>query len=81
MGIGDRQTGGLTPPLRLEQDRPTPIVRHQAFPDDATLADYWAWRRRKALLPIKVAGSFLNKGLQLQADAGGLAGIGERHRC
>jgi RNA-directed DNA polymerase len=28
------------------------IVRHGASPDDPELADYWAWRRRKAPLPI-----------------------------
>ena len=28
------------------------IVKHRASPDDPTLADYWAWRRRKAPLPI-----------------------------
>ena len=28
------------------------IVRHGASPDDPALADYWAWRRRKAPLPI-----------------------------
>ena len=28
------------------------IVRHRASPDDPALADYWAWRRRKAPLPI-----------------------------
>jgi RNA-directed DNA polymerase len=29
-----------------------PIVKHAASPDDPELADYWAWRRRKAPLPI-----------------------------
>jgi RNA-directed DNA polymerase len=28
------------------------IVKHAASPDDPELADYWAWRRRKAPLPI-----------------------------
>jgi RNA-directed DNA polymerase len=28
------------------------IVRHRASPDDPELAEYWAWRRRKAPLPI-----------------------------
>ena len=28
------------------------IVRHRASPDDPELAEYWAWRRRKAALPI-----------------------------
>ena len=28
------------------------IVKHRASPDDPELADYWAWRRRKAPLPI-----------------------------
>jgi RNA-directed DNA polymerase len=37
----------------------THILRHQtvwqgASPDDPRLADYWAWRRRKAPLPINL---------------------------
>jgi hypothetical protein len=28
------------------------IVKHRASPDDPALADYWAWRRHKAPLPI-----------------------------
>ncbi len=28
------------------------IVKHRASPDDPELADYWAWRRHKAPLPI-----------------------------
>jgi RNA-directed DNA polymerase len=28
------------------------IVKHGASPDDPALADYWAWRRQKAPLPV-----------------------------
>jgi RNA-directed DNA polymerase len=34
------------------------IVRHGASPDDPALADYWAWRRRKAL-PISKTSQWL----------------------
>ena len=29
------------------------LVRHGASPDDLALADYWPWRQRGVLLPIK----------------------------
>jgi RNA-directed DNA polymerase len=50
--FGDRHTGGY-----LHRFAWTNIVRHQivthwASPDDPALADYWAWRRYKASLPI-----------------------------
>ena len=51
--------GVRRPPQRayMHKFASTHILRHQtvwqgASPDDPTLADYWAWRRRKALLPI-----------------------------
>ncbi len=50
--FGDRQTGGY-----LHRFAWTNIVRHQlvryrASSDDPALAEYWAWRRHKAPLPI-----------------------------
>jgi RNA-directed DNA polymerase len=50
--FGDRDSGAY-----LHKFAWTGIVRHQivrykASPDDRTLNDYWAWRRRKAPLPI-----------------------------
>jgi RNA-directed DNA polymerase len=50
--FGDRNSGAY-----LHRFAQTGIVRHQmvryrASPDDPQLADYWAWRRRKAPLPI-----------------------------
>jgi RNA-directed DNA polymerase len=50
--FGDRQSGAY-----LHRFAWTGIVRHQivryrASPDDPELANYWAWRRRKAPLPI-----------------------------
>ncbi len=59
--FGDRQTGGY-----LHRFAWTNIVRHQivrreASPDDPELADYWAWRRRKAPLPINRTASRLHR--------------------
>ncbi len=50
--FGDRKSGAF-----MHKFSWTNIVRHQivrfgASPDDPALADYWAWRRRKAPLPI-----------------------------
>ena len=50
--FGDRKTGAY-----LHRFGWTGIVRHQivryrASPDDPELAEYWAWRRRKAPMPI-----------------------------
>jgi len=50
--FGDRQSGAY-----LHRFAWTGIVRHQivryrASPDDPELTDYWAWRQRKASLPI-----------------------------
>jgi RNA-directed DNA polymerase len=50
--FGDRDSGAY-----LHKFAWTGIVRHQivrykASPDDRTLTEYWAWRRRKAPLPI-----------------------------
>jgi RNA-directed DNA polymerase len=50
--FGDRHSGAY-----MHRFAWTNIVRHQlvrsgASPDDPALGDYWAWRRRKAPLPI-----------------------------
>ena len=50
--FGDRHSGAY-----MHRFAWTSIVRHQlvrsgASPDDPALGDYWAWRRRKAPLPI-----------------------------
>jgi hypothetical protein len=37
------------------------IVKHEVSPDDPALADYWAWRRRKAPLPINRTALRLHK--------------------
>ena len=43
----------LPPPLRLDQHRPPPDRQARGVPR-RELADYWAWRRRKAPLPINL---------------------------
>ena len=50
--FGDRHSGAY-----MHRFAWTKIVRHMvvksgASPDDPALADYWAWRRRKPILPI-----------------------------
>jgi RNA-directed DNA polymerase len=37
------------------------IVKHRASPDDPELADYWAWRRRKATLPVNRTALWLHR--------------------
>jgi hypothetical protein len=59
--FGNRQTGGY-----LHRFAWTNIVRHQivrygASPDDPELADYWAWRRRKAPVPINRTALWLHR--------------------
>ena len=59
--FGDRKSGAY-----LHKFKWTKIVRHQivkyrASPDDPTLADYWAQRRRKTPLPIDTTSRWLLK--------------------
>jgi RNA-directed DNA polymerase len=59
--FGDRQSGAY-----LHRFAWTGIVRHQivryrASPDDPALDDYWAWRRRKAPLPVNNTYQWLNR--------------------
>jgi RNA-directed DNA polymerase len=50
--FGDRHTGGYLHRFAWTNIVRHPIVKHAASLDDPELADYWAWRRRKAPLPI-----------------------------
>ena len=50
--FGNRQTGGYLHRFAWTNIVRHTIVKHRASPDDPELADYWAWRRRKAPLPI-----------------------------
>jgi RNA-directed DNA polymerase len=50
--FGHRHTGGYLHRFAWTNIVRHTIVKHRASPDDAELADYWAWRRRKAPLPI-----------------------------
>jgi RNA-directed DNA polymerase len=50
--FGDRHSGAYMHKFRWTHILRHWTVRHKASPDDPTLAGYWAWRRRKALLPI-----------------------------
>jgi RNA-directed DNA polymerase len=50
--FGDRQSGAYMHKFAWTHILRHWTVKHGASPDDPALADYWAWRRRKALLPI-----------------------------
>jgi RNA-directed DNA polymerase len=50
--FGDRQSGAYMHKFAWARMLRHWTVKHRASPDDPTLADYWAWRRRKASLPI-----------------------------
>jgi RNA-directed DNA polymerase len=50
--FGDRKSGAYMHRFAWTGIVRHQIVRHRASPDDPTLADYWAARRRKAPLPI-----------------------------
>ena len=50
--FGDRANGAFLHRFAWTNIVRHPIVKHAASPDDPELADYWAWRRRKAPLPI-----------------------------
>ena len=59
--FGDRTSGAF-----MHRFCWTNIVRHQivrqgASPDDPELADYWAWRRHKASLPINLTAQRLHR--------------------
>jgi RNA-directed DNA polymerase len=50
--FGDRHSGAYMTKFAWTRILRHWTVKHGASPDDPTLADYWAWRRRKTLLPI-----------------------------
>ncbi|MHB1836268.1 MAG: group II intron reverse transcriptase/maturase, partial [Solirubrobacteraceae bacterium] len=50
--FGDRVSGSYLHRFAWTNIVRHQIVKHAASPDDPELADYWAWRRRKAPLPI-----------------------------
>ena len=50
--FGDRTSGSYLHRFAWTNIVRHQIVKHRASPDDPELVDYWAWRRRKAPLPI-----------------------------
>ena len=50
--FGDRHSGAYLHRFAWTAIVRHQMVRHRASPDDPELADYWAWRRRTAPLPI-----------------------------
>ena len=54
MGVRRPHQRRLHAPLRLDQHRPTPNRQGPRVTHDPQLADYWAWRRHKAPLPINL---------------------------
>jgi RNA-directed DNA polymerase len=52
--FGDRTSGSYLHRFAWTNIVRHQIVKHAASPDDPELADYWAWRRRKAPLPINL---------------------------
>ena len=50
--FGDRKTGAYLHRFGWTGITRHQIVRYRASPDDPELAEYWAWRRHKAPLPI-----------------------------
>jgi len=58
--FGDRHSGAYMTKFAWTRILRHWTVKHGASPDDPTLAGYWAWRRRKALLPINKTTQELN---------------------
>jgi RNA-directed DNA polymerase len=50
--FGDRASGSYLHRFAWTNIVRHQIIKHRASPDDPELADYWAWRRHKAPLPI-----------------------------
>ena len=59
--FGDRASGAFMHRFAWTNIVRHPIVKHAASPDDPALADYWAWRRQKATLPINRTALRLHK--------------------
>ena len=67
--FGDRDSGAYMHRFAWTSIVRHPLVKHKASPDDPTLGDYWAARRRKAPLPIN------NTALRLHQDQDGCCAI------
>jgi RNA-directed DNA polymerase len=59
--FGDRSSGAFMHRFAWTNIVRHPIVKHAASPDDPALVDYWAWRRRKATLPINRTALWLHR--------------------
>ncbi len=59
--FGDRASGAFMHRFAWTNIVRHQIVKHEASLDDPALADYWAWRRRKAPLPINHTALRLHK--------------------
>jgi RNA-directed DNA polymerase len=59
--FGDRTSGAFMHRFCWTNIVRHQIVRHGASPDDPDLADYWAWRQRKASLPINLTAQRLHR--------------------
>jgi RNA-directed DNA polymerase len=59
--FGDRASGAFMHRFAWTNIVRHQIVKHEASPDDPALSDYWAWRRRKAPLPINNTALRLHK--------------------
>jgi RNA-directed DNA polymerase len=59
--FGDRASGAFMHRFAWTKIVRHQIVKHEASPDDPALADYWAWRRHKAPLPINLTALRLHK--------------------
>jgi RNA-directed DNA polymerase len=59
--FGDRTSGAFMHRFCWTNIVRHQIVRHRASPDDPALADYWAWRRHKAPLPINLTAVRLHR--------------------
>jgi Group II intron, maturase-specific domain/Reverse transcriptase (RNA-dependent DNA polymerase) len=59
--FGDRTSGAYLHRFAWTNIVRHQIVKHQASPDDPAIGDYWAWRRRKAPLPINRTALRLHK--------------------
>jgi RNA-directed DNA polymerase len=59
--FGDRASGAFIHKFSWTNIVRHQIVKHEASLDDPALADYWAWRRRKAPLPINLTALRLHR--------------------
>ena len=59
--FGDRASGAFMHRFAWTNIVRHHIVKHAASPDDPELADYWAWRRQKATLPINRTALWLHR--------------------